>query len=64
MPTTIDNILLPNAQFYEMCLQLNEDQQHLFNFIMKYAIKCRFAENNKLPPETLYIFLSGISGVG
>ena len=64
-PTTIDNILLPNEQYYQMCSQLNEGQQHLFNFIMKYAIKCRFAEkNNELPPEIFYIFLSGGAGVG
>ena len=37
-PTTTENVLLPNEQFYEMCSQLNEGQQHLFNFIMKYAI--------------------------
>ena len=33
--TIIDNLLLPNEQFYEICSQLNEVQQHLFNFIMK-----------------------------
>ena len=26
----IDNLLLPNEQFYEICSQLNEGQQHLF----------------------------------
>ena len=63
--TSIDNILLPNEQYYQMCSQLNEGQQHLFNFIMKYAIKCRFAEkNNEPPPEPFYIFLSGGAGVG
>ena len=64
-PTTIDNILLPNDQYYEKCSQLNEGQQSLFNFIMKYAVKCRFAErNNELPPDPFYIFLSGGAGVG
>ena len=33
--TMTDNLSLPNEQFYEMCSQLNEGQQHLFNFIMK-----------------------------
>ena len=28
--TIIDNLLLPNEQFYEICSQLNEGQQHLF----------------------------------
>ena len=56
--STIDNLLFPNEQFYEICSQLNERQQHLFNFIMTYAIKCCFAENNDQPlPESFYIFL-------
>lgn len=29
-PTIIDSLLLPNEQFYEMCPQFNESQQHLF----------------------------------
>ena len=27
--TIIDNLLLPNEQFYEICSQLNEGQQHV-----------------------------------
>ena len=38
--TTFNNTLLPNDQFFEMCYQLNEEQQHFFNFMMRYAIKC------------------------
>ena len=34
--TVIENLLLPIEQFYEIWSQLNEDHQHLFNFIMKY----------------------------
>ena len=34
----IDNLSLPNEQFYEICYQLNEGQQHLFNFIMQYVL--------------------------
>ena len=30
IPTIIDNLLLPNQQFYEMCSQLNESRQDLF----------------------------------
>ena len=29
-----DNLSLPNEQFYEIYSQLNEGQQHLFNFII------------------------------
>ena len=42
--TIIDNLLLPNEQFYEICSQLNEGQQHLFNFIMQFAFHCKLAE--------------------
>ena len=40
----IDNLLLTNEQFYEICYQLNEGQQSLFNFIMQYAQHCKLAE--------------------
>ena len=64
-PTTIDNLLLSNDRYYEICSQLNEGQQRLFNYIMTYARKCRSAErNNELPPKPFYIFLSGGAGVG
>ena len=63
--TVIDNLLLPNEQFYEICSQLNEGQEHLFNFIMQYALHCKLAEeNNKLPPKPFQIFLSGGTGIG
>ena len=32
--TIINNLLLPNEEFYEIFSQLNEGQQHLFSFIM------------------------------
>ena len=64
-PTSINDLLLPNEQFYEICSQLNEGQQHLFNFIMRYAIQCRLvARNNEPQPEPFQIFLSGGAGVG
>ena len=57
--TIIDNLSLPNEQFYEICSQLNEGQQHLFNFIMQYALRCKLAEkNNELPPKPFQIFFS------
>ena len=40
----IDNLLLPNEQFFELCSQLNDGQQHLFNFIMQCAMHCKLAE--------------------
>ena len=42
--TIIDNLLLPNEQFYEICSQLNEGQHHLFDFIMQFALHCKLAE--------------------
>ena len=40
----IDNLLLPNGKFYEICSQLNEGQQHLFSFIIQYALHCKLLE--------------------
>ena len=44
--TVIYNLLLLNKQFYQICLQLNEAQQHLFNFIMQYALHCKLTKDN------------------
>ena len=62
--TIIDNLLLPNEQFYEICSQLNEGQQQLFNFIMQFALHCELAENNNELPPKPFIILSGGAGVG
>ena len=63
--TTIDNIMLPTAEFHDMCSKLNEEQMYMFNYIMRYAIKSRFAErNDEETPEPFHIFLSGGAGVG
>ena len=63
--TIIHNLSLSNEQFYDICSQLNEGQQHLFNLMMEYALHCKFAEkNNELPPKPFQIFLSGGSGLG
>ena len=64
--TSINNIFLPNDQgFFEMCYQFNEEQQHLFNFMMRYAVKCCLAEKyHDLLPDAFQIFLSGGTGVG
>ena len=59
----ITDLLLPNEQFYEICSQLNEDQQHLFKFIMQYTLHCKLAEkNNELPHKPFHIFLSRGAG--
>ena len=44
LPTIIDTLLLPNEQFYVICSQLNEVQQHLFNFKLQHALCCKLAE--------------------
>ena len=49
--TIIDNLLLPNEQFYEICSQLNEGQQLLFNFVLQDALHCKLAEKNEFPPK-------------
>ena len=62
---SVPNASLPQEVFSEMCSQLNEGQQNLFNFIMKYAIKCMSNEHNDLDmPDPFDIFLSGGAGVG
>ena len=44
--TTRENIMLPAELFHEMCSKLNDKQQYLFNYIMRYAINCGFFERN------------------
>ena len=58
--TIIDNVLLPNGNFYEICSQWNEGQQHLLSFPMQHALHCILAEkSNELPPKPFEIFLNG-----
>ena len=48
-----------------MCSQLNDEQQLLFGFMMKYAQQLQLKKRNDLPdPEPFNIFLSGGAGVG
>ena len=55
--TIIDNLLLPSRKFYKICCQLNQGQQHLFNFTMQYALHFKLAEkNNESPPKPFQIF--------
>ena len=63
--TIIDNLVLPNETFYEIFSQLNKGQQHLFNFIMQYALHCKLSEkNDELSPKPFQIFLSRGSDFG
>ena len=59
--TITDNL----SRLNEQCSQLNEGLQHLFNFIMRYALHSKLSEkNNELSPKPFQIFLSGGAGVG
>ena len=62
--TIIDNLLLPNRKFYKICCQLNQGQQHLFNFTMQYALHCKLAEKIMSCHPNHFKFLSGDAGVG
>ena len=42
--TITDSLLLSNEQFFEICSQINEGQQHQYKFIMQYALHCKLAE--------------------
>ena len=62
---SIEVISMSNETFYEMCSQMNKKQLYLLNFIMQYAVKCRYAErNNNVAPSSFNMFLSGGGGVG
>ena len=62
---SVPNASLPREVFYEMYSQLNECQQNLFNFIMKYAIKYMLNERIDLDiPDPFDIFLSEGAGAG
>ena len=61
----VQNSSLPCGVFHDMCSKLNEGQQKLFNFIMKYAQELMLNKRNDLPdPDPFHIFLSGGAGVG
>ena len=52
-------------KFSKIYSQLNEGQQHLFIFIMQYALSCKLAEKYiQLPPKPFQIYLSGGAGNG
>ena len=63
--TIINSLLLPNEQFREICSQLNEGHQHLFNFMIQHALHCKLAEkSNEFPSKPFQMFLSGGAGIG
>ena len=43
---TVDNLLILSKKFNDLCSQLNEGQQNLFNFVMQHAVYCKLAEKN------------------
>ena len=62
---SIPNASLPREVFYDMCSNSVKASKNLFNFIMKYAIKCILNERNELDmPDPFNIFLSGGTGAG
>ena len=40
---TVGNLLLPSQKFYELCSQVNEGQQHVFNFVMQHTLYFKLA---------------------
>ena len=61
--TITDNLLLLNEQFYEICSQLNEVQQHLSSFLMQYALHWKLLKlSNELPAKPFQMFLSECAG--
>ena len=62
--TTVEYISFSREVFYTFWSQLNEGQQHLFNFIMKQVQQPILNESNTLPnPYAFYIFFTGGAGV-
>ena len=61
----VENESLPSTVFYEMCSLLNEKQQKLFNFIMRYSQELQLKKRNDLPDTNpFHRFLSGGAGDG
>ena len=61
----VKNESLPPAVFFEMYSLLNEEQQKLFNFIIRYSQELKLNKGNYLPESNpFHIFLSGAAGVG
>ena len=53
-------VLLSCEQLYKICSQLNEGQEHLFNFLMQHMLQCKLGEeSNGLVPKPYRILLSG-----
>ena len=45
----VENESLPPTVFYEMCSLLNEEQQKLFNFIMRCSQELKLNKRNDFP---------------
>ena len=62
---SIENPSISLDEYYEMCSQLNEGQQDLFRFIMKWATEYMLnRDNDDIEPDPFHAFLSGGAGVG
>ena len=65
LSSSVEDESMPSNVFYEICSQLNEDQQKVFDYIMKHTQLLNLNKRNDLPqPDPFYIFLSGGAGVG
>ena len=65
LSSTVEDESMPPTVFYDICSQLNEEQQNLFDFMMKHSQQLSLNRRNDLPqPDPFYIFLSGGAGVG
>ena len=58
----VKNESLRPTAFYRMCSLLNEEQQKLFIFTMRYSWELQLNKRSNLEPNPFYPFLSG--GVG
>ena len=53
---TLEDISISREEFYTLCSQLNEGQQHLFNFIMKHVQQLMLNEEIIFPIQIHSIF--------
>ena len=61
----VENESLPPTVFYEICSLLNEEQQKLFNFIMRCSQELQLSKKNDLPEHNpFHILFSGGASAG
>ena len=59
--SVVENISLPREIFFENCSQLNEGQQHIFDFIKVYAQTLMLNSRNDIPDPDPFLSLIHIS---